>query len=187
VSPFEIVAAAFGIVSVFFSARQNVWSWPTSLVNVSMSAFVYFRQGLYATMALQGIFAAISIYGWYEWLFGGKNKTELKVSHIPAPLARLLLGLTTAGTAVMWYLLDTRTPDTHPFIDTIFFTISVTAQWMMARKYVECWPIWVAINCIAVPFFFLLGSYPFMIQYGVFLILALQGWRFWKASLGASS
>lgn len=186
-SPFEVVAAAFGIVSVFLSTRQHVWSWPTSLVNVTMSAFVYFRQGLYATMALQGIFAAISIYGWYEWLFGGKNKTELKVTRIPASLAKLLLVFTALATAVMWYLLDTRTPDTHPFIDTIFFTVSVTAQWMMARKYVECWPIWVGINCIAVPFFFLIGSYPFMIQYGVFLILALQGWRFWKASLAASS
>ena len=186
-STFELVAAAFGIISVFLSTRQNVLSWPTSLVNVTMSSLVYFRQGLYATMALQGIFAAISIYGWYEWLFGGKNKTELKVTRIPAPLARLLLVLTAVATAVMWYLLDTHTPDTHPFIDTIFFTVSVTAQWMMARKYVECWPIWVAINCIAVPFFFLIGSYPFMIQYGVFLILALQGWRFWKASLAASS
>ena len=186
-SPFEIVAAAFGIISVFLSTRQNVLAWPTSLVNVSMSAFVYYRQGLYATMALQGIFAAISMYGWYEWLFGGRNKSELKVSRIPVPLARLLLILTAVATAVMWYLLDTYTPDTHPFIDTIFFTVSVTAQWMMARKYVECWPIWVVINCIAVPFFFLIDSYPFMIQYGVFLILAIQGWRFWKASLDASS
>jgi nicotinamide mononucleotide transporter len=187
VSAFEIVAAAFGIVSVFLSTRQNVWSWPTSLVNVSMSSFVYFRQGLYATMALQAIFAAISIYGWYEWLFGGKNKTELKVTRIPSTLGRTLIALTAVGTLVMWYLLDRHTPDTHPFIDTIFFTVSVAAQWMMARKYVECWPIWIAINCIAVPFFFIIDSYPFMIQYAVFLCLAIMGWRHWKASLVASS
>ena len=184
---FEIVAAAFGIVSVFLSTRQNVWSWPTSLVNVTMSAFVYFRQGLYATMALQAIFAAISIYGWYEWLFGGKNKTELKVTRIPPGLRTLLIVLTAVATMVMWYVLSEYTPDSHPLIDTVFFTVSVTAQWMMARKYVECWPVWIALNCIAVPFFFIIRSYPFMIQYGVFLVLAVMGWRYWKASLVASS
>jgi nicotinamide mononucleotide transporter len=185
-SPFEIVAAVFGIVSVFLSTRQNIWSWPTSLINVSMSALVYFQQRLYATMALQGIFFAVSLYGWYEWRYGGEKKRELKVSKIPPTLGLGLIGLTALGTLGTWYVLS-QTPDSHPLIDAIFFAVSVVAQWMMARKYVECWPVWVAINCIAVPFFFWMHSYPFMIQYAVFLVLAIMGWRHWKASLTASS
>ncbi len=185
-STFEIVAAAFGIVSVFLSTRQNIWSWPTSLINVSMSAVVYLEQRLYATMALQGFFFAVSLYGWYEWHFGGERKTELKVSRIPPALGLALIGVTAVATLGTWYVLS-RTPDSHPFIDAVFFAVSVVAQWMMARKYVECWPVWVAINCIAVPFFFFMGSYPFMIQYAVFLGLAIMGWRQWKASLVASS
>ena len=69
----------------------------------------------------------------------------------------------------------------------LFFAISLIAQWMMARKYVECWLIWVAVNCIAVPFFLLRQEYPTMFQYAVFLVLAVMGWRQWKASLAASS
>jgi len=185
-SPFELVAAAFGIISVFLSTRQNIWSWPTSLINVSMSALVYFQQRLYATMALQAFFFAVSLYGWYEWLFGGERKTELKVSRTPPRLGLLLTGMTVLATFGTWYLLS-RTTDSHPLIDAVFFAVSVVAQWMMARKYVECWPVWVAVNCIAVPFFFLLPSYPFMIQYAVFLVLAMMGWRQWKASLAKLS
>ena len=185
-SPFEVVAAAFGIVSVFLSTRQNIWSWPTSLINVSMSSLVYFQQRLYATMILQGFFFAVSVYGWYEWLFGGERKTELKVSRIRPALGMALAGLTAAGTLASWYVLS-RTSDSYPLIDAVFFAVSVVAQWMMAKKYVECWPVWVAINGIAVPFFFVIHSYAFMLQYAVFLVLATMGWRQWKASLVASS
>jgi nicotinamide mononucleotide transporter len=185
VSHFEIVAAIFGIVSVYLSTRQNVWSWPTSLVNVSMYAWLFFNQKLYALMALQGFFFAIGAYGWYEWLFGGEQKTELKVSRIPPKLAAVLTVIVVAAWALIWLLLSHHTQDPSPGIDAMFFAVSLTAQWMMARKYYECWMIWVAINLVSVPFFFFQHSYPTMVQYAVFLVLATQGWRHWKASLPA--
>jgi nicotinamide mononucleotide transporter len=186
-SSFEIVAAVFGVISVFLSTRQNVWSWPTSLVNVSMYSWFFLHQKLYALMVLQGFFFAISVYGWYEWLFGGTQKTELKVSRIPPRLGATLGAITVVATAAIWFVLEHHTEDPAPGIDAMFFAVSLTAQWMMARKYFECWPIWVAINVISVPFFFFQHSYPTMVQYAVFLVLATQGWRHWKASLTASS
>ena len=90
-SPFEIVAAAFGILSVFLSTRQIVWSWPTSLINVTMYTVIFAQQKLYGLMAIQVFFAVVSIYGWYEWLFGGAAKTELKVSRTGPRLGAALL------------------------------------------------------------------------------------------------
>ncbi|NOT08517.1 MAG: nicotinamide mononucleotide transporter [Gemmatimonadales bacterium] len=181
-SLFEITAALFGIVSVYLSTRQNVWSWPTSLVNNVMYIVYFLGLKLYALMALNGLFALIAVYGWYEWKFGGKAKTELKVSRTPLPLAGALAAISVVGTVLLWWVLK-RTQDPAPLIDGMFFSVSLLAQWMMARKYYECWWVWVALNCIAVPFFFLQGSYPTMVQYAVFLVLATQGWRFWKKSL----
>ena len=182
---FEIVAAALGIISVFLSTRQNVLAWPTSLLNNAMYFVLFLQQRLFALMALQVCFGAIAVYGWYQWLFGGAAKTELRVSRISPKLAVLLTLLAAAATAVIWYLLHRFTQDASPLIDAFFFAVSLIAQWMMARKYFECWPVWVAINCIAVPFFFLQHSYPTMAQYAVFLVLALMGWRHWKASMDA--
>ena len=185
-SPFEIVAAAFGIVSVFLSTRQIVWSWPTSLVNVTMYTVIFAQQKLYGLMAIQVFFAVVSIYGWYEWLFGGAAKTELKVSRTGPRLGTALLIIGLCGWLAL-YLVLRATNDASPFIDAFFFAVSLVAQWMMARKLLECWPIWVAINCISVPFFLLRANYATAAQYAVFLVLAFMGWRQWKASLAASS
>jgi len=185
VNGFEIVAAALGVISVFLSTRQNVLAWPTSLLNNAMYFVLFLQQRLFALMALQVCFGAIAVYGWYEWLFGGAAKTELKVSRIPPRLALGLTLIAAAATVAIWYLLLHYTKDASPLIDAFFFAVSLIAQWMMARKYFECWPVWVAINCIAVPFFLLQHSYPTMAQYAVFLVLAITGWRHWWASLHA--
>ncbi len=184
---FEIVAAALGIMSVFFSTRQNVLAWPTSLLNNAMYGVFFFQQKLYALMVLQVFFGAIAVYGWYQWLFGGKARTELKVSRIPPRLAAVLLVIGVVSQAAIWLVLSHHTQDVSPGLDAMFFSVSLIAQWMMARKYFECWPIWVAINCVSVPFFFFQHSYPTMVQYAVFLVLAISGWRQWKASLTVSA
>lgn len=182
-SLFEIVAAALGIISVFFSTRQNVLAWPTSLVNNAMYFVFFLRLHLFALMALQAFFGAIAIYGWYKWLFGGAAKTPLRVSRVPLRLGLALIGIAGTGMLALWYVLRTWTPDPDPLIDAFFFAVSLTAQWMMARKYFECWPVWVAINCVSVPFFFLRGNYPTMAQYSVFLVLAVMGTRNWWVSM----
>jgi len=183
VSLFEIVAAALGIISVYFSSRQIVLAWPTSLLNNTMYGVIFFEQKLYALMALQGCFFVIAVYGWYQWLFGGAAKTKLNVTRIPLKLGALLALLTLAGTLLIWFTLHHHTDDPNPLIDGFFFAVSLTAQWMMARKYFECWPVWVTINCVAVPFFLLHRSYPTMVQYAVFLVLAIMGTRNWWKSL----
>src|SRR6266849_9412306 len=97
-SVFEIVAAALGIISVFFSTRQNILAWPTSLLNNAMYGAIFFQHKLYALMALQACFFVIALYGWYKWLFGGAAKSELQVSRIPPRLGLLLVLVALAAT-----------------------------------------------------------------------------------------
>src|SRR6476620_599601 len=91
--PFEIVAAVFGVISVFLSVRQNIWSWPTAIVNVGMYTVLFYQTRLYADMGLQVVYVIISFYGWYEWLYGGKGHTELHVSRTSRRLGILLVGI----------------------------------------------------------------------------------------------
>jgi len=67
----ELIAAIVGAISVWLSVRQNIWSWPTAIVNVVLYALVFYEAKLYADMGLQVIYAVLSVYGWYEWLYGG--------------------------------------------------------------------------------------------------------------------
>ena len=73
----ELVAVVFGVVSVLLSVKENIWSWPTALINVALYSLLFYRTGLYSDMGLQVVYFGLSIYGWYEWLYGGKGRTEL--------------------------------------------------------------------------------------------------------------
>jgi len=183
----EMVAAGFGILSVFLSTRQIIWSWPTALVNVSLYAWYFFDQRLYALMALQGFFAAVSLYGWYEWLHGGAGRTALRVSRIARRLALALAAFAAAGAVLLGFVLDRYTEDPSPGIDGSLAVVSLVAQWMMARKYLESWIVWIGVNCVSVPFFFLRGDYATTVQYLVFLGLAVSGFLHWRASLAAAA
>src|SRR3954469_18436585 len=101
----EAVAVLFGIVSVFLSVRENIWSWPTALVNVSLYFALFYESGLYSDMGLQVVYFTLSIYGWYEWLYGGKDRSALTVSRTP----RRLWGILAAIAVVVWASLGRRT------------------------------------------------------------------------------
>src|SRR5581483_10657406 len=124
----EIAAVLITALSVYLSVKENIWSWPTAIAGVLLFVAVFFHSKLYADMSLQFIYAVISIYSWYEWLHGGSNRTQLKVSIITA-IAILPIG----------YMFQ-RYPDASlPFADSSLVAFSLFAQFLMAKKYIENW------------------------------------------------
>ena len=178
----EILAVVFGIVSVYLSTREHIWSWPTAIVNVSLYFVVFYEAKLYADMGLQVVYLALSVYGWYEWLYGGENRTELHVSRVGRSLAvRLaLIGIVTA--AVLGTMLARFTDAALPYLDSATTSTSLIAQWMMTRKIVESWAVWVAVDVVYVGMFFYKQLYLTAGLYTVFLVLAVLGYRQWKQS-----
>lgn len=178
----EIIAALFGIVSVYLSTREIIWSWPTAIVNVSLYTVVFFGARLYADMGLQVVYLVLSIYGWYEWLHGGENRTPLKVTRASPRLLLSLLVLDVAAWLVLGTLLDRNTDAAIPYLDSLLTTTSLVAQWMMTRKILENWMIWIAVDILYVPMFISRGLYPTAALYAVFLGLAILGLRDWRRS-----
>jgi len=181
-SLFEIIAAALGIISVYLSTRQNVLAWPTSLINNIMYFVFFLRQHLFALMALQAFFGLIAIYGWYKWLFGGAQKTPLRVTRVPPALGLGLILLSATGTVAIWYVLKTWTTDTDPGIDAFFFAVSLVAQWMMTRKILENWVLWIVADIVYVPMYVYKGLPVTAVLYAIFLALAVLGLRSWRRS-----
>lgn len=178
----EIVAALFGIISVFLSTRENIWSWPTAIVNVALYTVVFYHARLYADMGLQVIYLVLSIYGWYEWRFGGANRTVLRVSRATPRLLVLLLALDLVAWLALATLLARHTDAAVPYLDSLLTTTSLVAQWMMTRKILECWILWIAVDVVYVPMFIARGLVPTAGLYAVFLVLAVLGYRDWRRS-----
>jgi len=181
-SALEVMAAVFGVISVYLSTRQNIWSWPTAIVNVALYAFVFYQGRLYGQMGLQPIYLALSVYGWYQWLHGGEQRTELRVSRASSRL----LGALGALNLALWLALAAvlrQTDAALPWLDALLTTTSLVAQWMMTRKILENWLVWIALDVVYVPMFISQGLYATALLYAAFLVLALMGFVEWRRSL----
>ena len=187
-SALEIAAVTFGLVSVYLSTRENIWSWPTAIVNVALYAVLFWREKLYADMGLQVIFLILSAYGWYEWLFGGANKTALHVSRLTRRTAVVLLMIAVAGSVTLGFILQRSTDASLPWLDAALAVFSLVAQWMMTRKILENWILWITVDIVYVGmFFFLKDLYLTGFQYAVFLALAVAGHWQWLRSFRSRS
>jgi nicotinamide mononucleotide transporter len=183
----EAVAVVFGIVSVYLSTQENIWSWPTALVNVALFSALFLRSGLYSDTGLQVVYFVLSLYGWYEWLYGGAGHTAITVSRTSG---KTWIALGSIG-VVAWALLGSitsRLPGTAlPYVDAATTTVSLLAQWMMTRKLIENWLIWIAVDVVYVGMFIYKGLYLTAFNYGIYLALAVLGYIAWKRSLATAA
>jgi len=182
VSTLEWIAALAGAVSVYLSARENIWSWPTGIVNVGLYIIVFRRTGLYSDMGLQVVYLVLSIYGWYKWLYGGVEHAQLTVSRATA---RDWL-IVTPIALVFWIALARYTATLSgvalPYLDAGLTTVSLVAQWMLTRKILENWVLWIIADIVYVPMYIYKGLPVTAALYVVFLALAVIGLRSWRRS-----
>jgi nicotinamide mononucleotide transporter len=142
----EIIAVVLGIIAVYLSTKQHVWTYPLGIISVFIYIFIFFEVKLYADMGLQVFFIVLQVYGWYEWLYGGKNKTELHVSKILLREIYYTIIFVIVATAVIGYTLHKLTDASLPYVDSFLAVLSMAGQWMMAKKYLESWHVWIAVN-----------------------------------------
>lgn len=186
-SPLELVAVAFGLVSVYLSAREHIVSWPTAIVNVAIFFVLFWRAKLYADAVLQLIYLGLSVYGWYEWMFGGAQHSRLRVSRASRTHWVVLTPLFLVGGVGLGALLARYTDSPMPYFDALLTAASLVAQYMMTRKLLENWIIWIVADIVYVPVFIQRGLPFTALQYAVFLVLAAMGWIGWRKSLRAQS
>jgi len=183
----EFVAVVFGIISVLLSVRQNIWSWPTALVNVALFFALFYKSGLYSDMGLQVVYFILSLYGWYEWLYGGKGHTELRVSRTSVRTSAVLVAIAVVGWTALSRITARLPGVALPSLDAALTTASLIAQWMMTRKLLENWALWVVLDVVYVGMFIFKGLYLTAANYAVYLVLAVLGHVAWKRSLMATA
>ena len=185
--PIEVTAAAFGIAAVYLSARQNVWNWPLGIINVALYIYVFYKAKLYADMGLQAVYVVLAVYGWWHWLHGGVDHGALRVSRTPTREIVALGIAFVVGTTALSTLLARATDASLPFADSALTAASLVAQYMMTRKYVEAWLVWIVADIAYVGMFIYKALWPTAGLYFVFTILAVVGWRQWRSSLREQS
>lgn len=188
---FELAAAVLSAIGVWLGVRQAVWNWPFGIVSVLMYAWIFFRARLYADAGLQLFYAGISVYGWWHWLTGGRRAdgsdgapaAALPVTRMPAAWWPAVVGVTALAGWGIGHLLATQTNAAIPYLDAALTATSLTAQWMLTRKYVENWLLWIAVDVVYVPTYLARALPVTAVLYAVFLVLAVMGWREWRRAV----
>jgi len=181
----ELLGAILGILYIRFSIRQNILTWPTGLLTSLLYVIVFFKSALYAAMGLQVYYVAISFYGWYFWLKGknASNKSLLPVRSVNKKLWIKIGVISMVIYAVILFILIKFSDSDVPFLDSLTTSFSIVATWMLARKYLENWIIWIFVDFVSTGLYIYKSLWPTVILFLVYTIMAFFGYFEWKKDL----
>lgn len=180
----EVLGFVTGALCVLLVARRNIANWPVGIANNLLWILLFATAGLYADSALQVVYIALALYGWWQWRYGGVGRRPLPVSTLTPTEWVVLAGALLAGTAAITVVLDRLTGSTVPFWDAITTVLSLLATYGQSRKKVESWYFWIAADLIYIPLYQAKGLTLTAILYVVFLGLCLYGLVGWRREAG---
>ncbi len=183
-SPLEATAVAFGVAYLVLAIRQNILCWHAALVNVLLSLVLFYERRLYSESALQLFYAAMAVYGWYEWRYGGRRTaeetTELPVSTWPVPRHALAIGVSVLASAAIGWLLAHHTQAAFPYLDTFTSVSAIVTTYMVAKKILENWLYWIVLDSISVYLYVARDLYLYALLSVVYVALAVLGFVRWR-------
>ena len=189
-NPWELIGAASGLLCVWLIIRENIWNWPVGLAYALVSVLVFYNARLYSDLVLHGFYVFMNGYGWYYWLSGGGARSfegRLVVARLSLPIASILAVATVTGVLAMGWLFGRYTDADLAYWDSTTTVMSFAAMWMVARKYIENWIVWLAVDVIATGIYIFKGIWPYAVLYGLYIPMAVWGWMAWSRSMSLSA
>lgn len=180
----ELVGAVLSLIYLDLSIRQKVSLWFYGIVSSLFYIVIFFQTKFYADMSLQFYYVVISIYGWMNWKNGqSENGDELPTNQLSKRLT-LNLVLATGLIYIVYYLVLSRfTDSTIPKADSLVGALSVVGTWMLARKLIENWLVWIFADALCVALYVYKGLYPTAILFVIYTVMAGVGYWQWRKKM----
>ena len=171
------------MVYVVLAAAENVWCWLFGILSSAFSVYLCFSGHLFLESGLNVFYVAIGVYGWYQWLYGSKEKTEAPIISYSFRKNLFLIGIGILIWVPVGIIAQNYSTQVLPFMDAFITAFSIIATWMTAKKIIENWLYWVAIDGLAVVLYAYRGFYLISLLYIIYTIIALAGYLSWKKRL----
>jgi nicotinamide mononucleotide transporter len=182
----EFVAVVFGLLSVWFARVENIWVYPTGIINVLIYVYLCYFAGLYADMGINAFYFVMSVYGWYNWARKVDKTHHVPITRLTTKEWVLYLVLAIVFYFVIRYILRNFTNSTVPDLDSFTTSLFIIGMWLMAIKKIENWIAWIIGDTMVIPLFTYKGLTFTSVQYLVFLALAVAGYIEWRKKLIAN-
>lgn len=178
-TPLELVSFALAATTVLLNIRQNHWAWLFSIASSATYAVVFFDARLYGDSGLQLVFIAASVWGWSQWLRGTGNE-RLVVTRLGRAGWVFSVAAWGAGFLLLAWYLQTYTNTDVPHADGFLTAGSLVGQFLLARKKVETWHVWIVVDVLYVGLYVFKDLHVTALLYAVFVVLAARGLRAWS-------
>ena len=179
----ELIAVTFGLVCVWCMKKEIVLAFPIGIVNVLIYVYIFFTSKLYANAAINGFFFVMSAYGWYSWTRRDSHDETIKITKC-SPTGIVLNSLAILLFFVIIRIILVRyTTSTIPNWDALTTAVYMVAQWLLSRKKIENWILWITADTAMIGICAWEGLYFSSFQYLVFTLIAVLGYREWKTKL----
>jgi nicotinamide mononucleotide transporter len=181
----EFIAFVFGILSVWFAKKENIWVYPTGLIATIITTYLLYIAGYLGDMMINGYFTIMSIYGWYNWARKGNDTDNLVITRTDnrEKIIGIVLFFVTIFVVFGIYNFFDYEIRKDNYIDIFASGIFFTGMWYMAKKKIENWTLWILGDLIVTPLYAYRGLGMLSLQYLIFTILAISAYLEWKKIL----
>ena len=182
----EVLGVVTSLIYLYFSVRQIIWLWPFGILSSALFIWIFLSSKFYADMGLQVYYLGISIYGWIYWLRGGRRGSGVERLPVVRISSNQIWLLTVIGIALfigIVAILKFLTDSDVPWGDGFTTAASIVATWMLARKILEHWLVWILVDFVAAALYFYKGLFPSSGLYVIFAVIAVLGYYQWKREL----
>ena len=178
----DITTTLLGLAYILLEYKASVWLWAVGFVMQALGIVLYYQKGLYADCGMEFYYMAMTVYGFFNWKYSKnrKEKKELPITHFKRSLILPWTMATMVIWAAIWWFLSTKTDSQVPIADSFTTALSIVGIWALARKYLEQWLIWIAVDIVTCALYFY-KDIPFKASlYGLYVIIAIFGYIRWK-------
>lgn len=181
----EFLVFVFGILSVWFAKKENIWVYPTGLIATIITTYLLYVAGYLGDMIINGYFTIMSIYGWYKWAKKGDANEDLPITRTnnKEKIIGIVLFFITIFVVFAVYNCFGKEIKTDNYVDIFTSGIFFTGMWYMARKKIENWTLWIIGDIIVVPLYAYRGLGMLSLQYIIFTMLAIFAYLQWRKIL----
>ena len=179
----EIVGAILSLIYIYLSIKQQVSLWFFGIISSLFYIVVFYQSKLYADMSLQFYYVVISIYGWIYWK-KGNSESEKELPATKITLKYILISIVATGIFyLVYYYALVYFKSNVPKTDALVGALSVTGTWMLARKFIENWLVWIVVDALCIGLYIYKGLYPTVILFIIYTLMAWVGYQQWKKTL----
>ena len=185
----EVLGTLVGLIYLWLEYRASIYLWITSVIMPAIYIFVYYEAGLYADFGINIYYLGAAVYGWLVWKYGHKSADlhELPITKMPKrSWLKALVVFLVAQILIAWILINFTDSDV-PWWDAFTTALSIIGMWMLARKYLEQWLVWIVVDVVCVGLYIYKGLYFTSGLYALYSVIAVFGWLNWKRLMKASS